>query len=226
MAITFIHSAVQIDGTSISYDLPDGINRLVVLMTGVQDDEENYYSGLTFDGVSFTGAVQSGWTADHRNSGVYYMLEEDLPVAGTYTIGLAGGASVSHAGISVATYGFVKQQAPEDTDTQQLALERYPYVELTTSLSSMVCMVSTVNNRDVPLLKNEFTATIFLDNIANDATVGGNYLLGTSAGTNQWNVNLQSNAYNTITAGAAWVPATAEENYPPNILCVQLGVNN
>lgn len=214
----------QTNYNDITYTLLDGVNRLVVVLIGLQDSQEDDVTGVTLNGVALTQAVESNWTADDRKATIFYMLEEDLPADnGDYTISFTVSGTIVRIGVVVRTYQWVKQQAPEDTDSQQLPTEQYPYVDLTSTTGAVVCMASCINNTGIGVDSYEFDTGIEMNIGANTAEV--NDVLPVYGEWRRWNINLYSNAYNTITAGASFAPASDEENYPVKVLQVQLGIN-
>lgn len=207
---------------SINYTLLDGINRLIIVLVGLQDDEENGLSAVTLDGVAIRGAAATGWSADNRLAYVGYWLEEDLPAEnGDYTIAFSGN-DIDHIGIAVRTYQYVKQQAPEDTDTQQLQLERYPYVTLTTTALAIQVGAFCINDgAPAGITKNEWDTGLGIALAQQYAELCDVYR---GAGANTINMGLGNNNYNTQAAGASFAAASDEENHPIKVLQVQLGV--
>ena len=211
------------DSEDIIYTLPDGVNRLVLLVIGFKDDAELGLGTATLDGTAFTLARASDWSADHRRAEVYYMLEADLPADdGDYTISFSSDDE-EDVGICVTTYSGIKQEAPEATDKRQHTLERYPWVEFVSTTGALVCMASAINNTGIGVLSYEFDTVKEQD--MGLVTSAASYVGPVFGENRRWNIDLQSNAYNTMVAGASFAIASDEENHPIKVLQVQLGAN-
>ena len=135
-------AAITIDSTngstgggsflSFSHTIGAGPNRLLVVSVAVDASLPNSdVIAMTYNGVSMTQAIEH-WappTGSVTSTEIWYMLDSDLPLAGSYTIAIttSGNTSEIRAG-SVSVFG-AAQQGPEatafaDDDTAATAISQ------------------------------------------------------------------------------------------------------
>lgn len=89
MAIAVDNAGVANAGTgTLSFVLGGGADRIVIVTTS---EETNDITNVTFNGVNMT--FLGGATQAEARVEIWYMLEAQLPVAGTYNIATTGGAA-------------------------------------------------------------------------------------------------------------------------------------
>ena len=99
-----------------SHTIGGGSNRLLVVLIGIEAPLGNTtINDVTYDSVSMTSAVQNlTGTSFHMRTAVYYILDADLPSAGTYTVSITASLAQNiQAGVISITGA--AQQAPEAT---------------------------------------------------------------------------------------------------------------
>lgn len=102
--------------SSLNHAIGGGADRLLVVCTGAESFPPVAVTGVTYNGVALTPAgFQEGAAGDlGQRVEMWYMLEANLPGAGTYQVQVTYAASQS-PGVAVVSLTGAAQQAPEAT---------------------------------------------------------------------------------------------------------------
>lgn len=93
-----------------------GTDRILLVVVSIEQSSPNI-SAATYNGQSMTLAVSA--TETPNQTAIFYLLEADLPGAGTYTIAITTNETNPDNDVACAiSLSGVKQEAPEDTNSQ------------------------------------------------------------------------------------------------------------
>lgn len=100
-----------------SYTIGGGSNRLLIIGAFNESGTAPTIDSATFNGVSATAVgAQVENPSDSHHLRMFYLLEADLPAAGSYTAAWAG-TNTSDEGIGATSYSGVAQTAPDDVQS-------------------------------------------------------------------------------------------------------------
>ncbi len=122
VAITFDAVSSNTGTTSpltFSHTIGGGSNRLLVVGVGVEGTAGNWdVTAVTYNSVALTKAVDHNvGTATDQNTELWYMLDADLPSAGTYTVSISVSGTPGEINGGAISVTGAAQQGPEATAT-------------------------------------------------------------------------------------------------------------
>ena len=98
------------------HTIGSGSDRILLVIVHIEQTSPNI-SAATYNGQSMTLAVSD--TESVNQSAIFYLLDADLPAAGTYTVAITTNESNADNDLAAAiSLTGVKQAAPEDTASQ------------------------------------------------------------------------------------------------------------
>jgi hypothetical protein len=132
---------------SFSHTISGQSNRILIVCAGT----ENTSPGPTVSGVTYNGQAMTQVSQTVSDNGsfqnrlaMFYMLEDDLPSAGSYTVTITySGSTANRLGGAVSFYG-VKQQAPKNTQTDNNTGSNTIDVNVTTDVNNSVVIDTAV----------------------------------------------------------------------------------
>jgi len=123
-AIEFDAVSTGVDGggddtLSWSHTIGSGSNRILIVAPANEDgnEEDMAITSIKYNNVSMTAVSGGSSYEDPVKAYLYYMLEEDLPSAGTYTVEIIYADTVSDLIGGAVSLSGVAQQAPEAVAT-------------------------------------------------------------------------------------------------------------
>ncbi len=214
MAIAFdAASGTNVFGNSgsaktVSLTIGGGSNRVVVALVSMRFAQS--VSAITFNGVAMSLAKVQDDTTTFKTY-IYYLLEANLPSAGTYTLSVTPSAA-TWGGIACLSLSGVKQSAPEATDGgfSSTAVASWSNQIATLSAGAWVIDAVACNDRTFTPNGSQVERFDFMD-----ATTAGQYmstLITTTAGTyNMGETPSTSTAY--AQAIVAFAPFVETSNF-------------
>lgn len=93
-----------------------GSNRIFMCAIAAEDATNYNISGVTFNAVAMTPAVQAESPTDNNITELWYMLDASLPAPGTYSVSVDFTESVIEFGMTCWSVSGAAQTTPKDTD--------------------------------------------------------------------------------------------------------------
>jgi len=213
----------DIASLSWSHTLGSGADRLLVVGLASEDNNTGdlVVSSVTYDGVAMAlipgSSVESntGWRI---KADLYYMLDANLPAAGTYTVAVTYSGSISRIGAGAISLANVAQQAAEAVNTSANAAPVSIATNVTT-LTDGAWLVDVVGSGN----PDSFTATASGQVERYDEYTGGSTTAGSTkpvaaagAATMSWDYD-GGDSNRMAHSVAAFAPASAAPpaNNPP-----------
>jgi len=103
-----------------SHTIGSGSNRILIVTSAAEGDDatEHIITGVTYNGQGLTKAVSHVVGTTYRaSSEIWYLLENDLPSAGSYTVQISFTASTIGYSAAAISFENVSQSAPEAMNT-------------------------------------------------------------------------------------------------------------
>jgi hypothetical protein len=195
-----------------SHTIGGGSNRLLVVGIGVEGPSvgSTHVTAVTYDGVSLTQAINNTvGTGFEANAELWYMLESDLPSAGTYTISITvpSGDAFQGGAISVSD---AAQQAPEATASSDDGESGDDWIEtqITTITDDAWIFDAVASGNGVSYTPNSGQTERY-DVLGSSSSVAGGTLAVPTAGVQTVNWTTDSSSNRITHSLAAWAPFSA-----------------
>jgi len=185
--VPIVLDAVSSDNdSSWSHTLGSGNNRIVVV--GVGSENGGSFTGVTFDGVAMTLAPGSERGIDGNITAIFYMLEADLPSAGSYSVVVttASGGNICGGAVSLEN---VIQAPPEAVATAAIESNDSDYLSCDiTTLTNGAWVIDVIDSGNSISFTADSPQVERFDEMASSSAAAGSTRLVPTAGTvtNGW----------------------------------------
>ena len=127
---------------SFSHTINGGSNRLLMFSVHAGGDSlgGSVCSGVTYNGIPMTLLPGSSVTHDYARAAMYYMLESQLPSAGTYTVGVSTTGDIWATLGGTNCFSNVSQTVPFGTVS---STKGYQYLSVSTSVGDTIFSYAT-----------------------------------------------------------------------------------